>query len=254
MKKTIVALALCLPLLARAGDVLSEHRIEPSQVEESLFSFVVYGSTWLPSVPDSLKALPASRRAEAVRALGAVAKAYVGSEAFQTRYAESRGDAQLQRPEPPKSGKVLAAELKAELEQNLAEAEAQLKLLPPEQQAAMREALAGVKNAVPADPVLLGQADQARYQDDLRRYEEARAKLPPKDPRKAVKAALERFLELRAGVDFKAKLVGAQGSPRRFAREDYEAKPAEWKMCFRAGKEATEAARAFAREWIKSLE
>ena len=53
---------------------------------------------------------------------------------------------------------------------------------------------------------------------------------------------------------FKAKLVGAQGSPRRFAREDYEAKPAEWKMCFRAGKEATEAARAFAREWIKSLE
>jgi hypothetical protein len=40
----------------------------------------------------------------------------------------------------------------------------------------------------------------------------------------------------------------------RFANEDYEGKPAEWKICFRAGKEATEAARAFARSWLTELE
>ncbi|MGI5860449.1 MAG: hypothetical protein ACOX6T_00160 [Myxococcales bacterium] len=254
MNKAIVALALCLPLFAWAADVLSEHQIERRHIEESLFSFVVHRTTWIPSVPDSLKALPASKRPEVVRALGQLAKAYFSSEAFQKRYAEARQAAQPQKPAPPKPGKVLAAEVKAELERNLAGTEDQIKLLPPDQQATVRQALAEMRAVVPTDPVLLEQAEQARYQDELRRYEEARARQPPEDPRKAVKAGLERFLELCDGVDFKAKLVGEEGSPRRFERGDYESKPNEWKACFRAGKEATEAARAFAREWLKTLE
>jgi hypothetical protein len=39
-----------------------------------------------------------------------------------------------------------------------------------------------------------------------------------------------------------------------FADEKLEAKPAEWKLCFRAGKEATGAARAFAEGWLAELE
>jgi hypothetical protein len=54
-------------------------------------------------------------------------------------------------------------------------------------------------------------------------------------------------------VDYKARLV-ADGSLQRFAAKDLEAKPREWKLCFRVGKEACEAARSFARAWLAELD
>ena len=33
----------------------------------------------------------------------------------------------------------------------------------------------------------------------------------------------------------------------------YERKPGQWKMCYRAGKEATAAARAAVQAWLKEL-
>ena len=39
-----------------------------------------------------------------------------------------------------------------------------------------------------------------------------------------------------------------------FADAALEAKPAEWKMAFRAGKPATDAARAFAQKWLADLQ
>jgi len=45
-----------------------------------------------------------------------------------------------------------------------------------------------------------------------------------------------------------------RGKNRVFAAEAFEAKPAEWKMCFRAGKPATDAARAFAQKWLNDLQ
>jgi hypothetical protein len=38
-----------------------------------------------------------------------------------------------------------------------------------------------------------------------------------------------------------------------FANAEYENKPGEWKLAFRAGKEATETSRTFANDWLKSL-
>ena len=39
-----------------------------------------------------------------------------------------------------------------------------------------------------------------------------------------------------------------------FADAALEAKPAEWKMAFRAGKPAADAARAFAQKWLADLQ
>jgi len=39
-----------------------------------------------------------------------------------------------------------------------------------------------------------------------------------------------------------------------FADAALEARPAEWKMAFRAGKPATDAARAFAQKWLADLQ
>lgn len=73
-----------------------------------------------------------------------------------------------------------------------------------------------------------------------------------KDPNVTLRRRLQEFLDLSADVDFAAATTGS-GSSRRFVKEEYEAKSSQWKMCFRAGKEATGAARAFAQEWMESL-
>lgn len=87
--------------------------------------------------------------------------------------------------------------------------------------------------------------------------DQAAGKQPPaweldKDPRAQLKRRLQAFLDVTADVDYSAKTEG-QGSYRRFVDEAYEAKPSEWKMCFRAGKATGEAVRAFATEWIAEL-
>jgi hypothetical protein len=39
-----------------------------------------------------------------------------------------------------------------------------------------------------------------------------------------------------------------------FENPEYEKKPREWKMCFRAGRETIETARVYASNWLKEIE
>jgi len=73
-----------------------------------------------------------------------------------------------------------------------------------------------------------------------------------KDPNVTLRTRLKAFLDATADVDYEARTTGSASS-RRFADADLEAKPPEWKMCFRAGREAGEAARAFAQQWLEEL-
>jgi hypothetical protein len=71
-----------------------------------------------------------------------------------------------------------------------------------------------------------------------------------KDPNVTVRRRLQQFLDETAGIDYDAK---TSGSSHAFVDAGYEAKSPLWKMGFRAGREATEAARAFAKEWMEEL-
>ena len=73
-----------------------------------------------------------------------------------------------------------------------------------------------------------------------------------KDPQVQLAKRLQAFLDATADVDFGAETT-ASGGLKRFVNEEYESKPSEWKMCYRAGKETTEALRAFASEWLAEL-
>ena len=91
--------------------------------------------------------------------------------------------------------------------------------------------------------------DKKRYEEQLKAWEEKF----PAEPRVLIKKRINDFLAASADVDFSAKLL-PRGDKMVFANEEYEQKPPEWKVCFRAGKEATEAARAFAKAWLAELE
>jgi hypothetical protein len=71
------------------------------------------------------------------------------------------------------------------------------------------------------------------------------------DPDVQLAKRLEAFLAATEDVDFDAKTQGE--GIKRFVKDEYEAKAPEWKMCYRAGKETTEAIRAFARDWLAEL-
>lgn len=72
--------------------------------------------------------------------------------------------------------------------------------------------------------------------------------------REMVRRRLRQFLEESADVDWEAKLVRC-GGKMCFANEQYEdEKSGEWKVCYRAGREPVEKARAFAKAWLAELE
>jgi hypothetical protein len=77
-------------------------------------------------------------------------------------------------------------------------------------------------------------------------------KVYPADPRALIAARLNRYLEVTKDIDFSARLVDKDGK-KAFADAALEARPAEWKMSFRAGKPASDAARAFAQKWLADL-
>jgi hypothetical protein len=67
-----------------------------------------------------------------------------------------------------------------------------------------------------------------------------------------IKARLVKFLAQTNGIDYNATLAERNGK-QVFTNPAYEAKNAQWKMAFHAGKEVTETARTFAQQWIKEL-
>jgi hypothetical protein len=71
-----------------------------------------------------------------------------------------------------------------------------------------------------------------------------------KDPNVTVRRRLQQFLAETAGIDYDAK---TSGPSHVFTDAGYESRPPLWKMGYRAGREATEAARAFAKEWMEEL-
>jgi hypothetical protein len=91
---------------------------------------------------------------------------------------------------------------------------------------------------------LLRQRDEALKQLD---------KTYPEDPRAMVAMRLRRFLEVTKDIDYAARLED-KDKKRIFADPALEAKPGEWKLAFRAGKPATDAARAFAQKWLSDLQ
>jgi hypothetical protein len=75
----------------------------------------------------------------------------------------------------------------------------------------------------------------------------------PPDARAMVANRLRRFLDVSSDIAYDARLIVKDGK-QVFADPALEARPKEWKLCFRAGKPATDAARAFAQKWLSDLQ
>jgi hypothetical protein len=189
-------------------------------------------------------------------------KSYVNSSAFISAYEDARVAATPVKPIPPKTKEQIQKEKIAELDKTIAEGEKSLKTLPKdliepfkEVQQMLKDQKKDYENPDSEMLALLVTSENYMYANATTKYEEQLRQWQkdyPADPKNMVKVRLETFLKLTEDVDFNAALK-EEYRVKKFVNPAYEKKPAEWKMAYRAGRPAVDAARTFAKAWLTEL-
>jgi hypothetical protein len=262
MKHLLFAL-LVLPFLATApgiDDHLAAMKTTKAAVQDFIQSDIGYGSF---SYPPACALIPPQKRAAVVRAAGEFARAFAKTEAFQQWYASFRDE---KKPTPPELTPSMGESRKKqiiEIKKSIAEQEKAQANAPADQKGIFKDILTSLrtmlKEVEKSDPSQDAEMDGFIRQNNdqmmaqFKEKQDAYAKeYPAGNPRPLIKRRLEEFLKATEGVDFAAKIV-KKGDVWVFESPANENKDGQWKTAYRAGKEATEAARAIAREWLKEL-
>jgi hypothetical protein len=210
----------------------------------------------------AVMAAPPAARAVLVVEVLKWTKAYLATAEFKAAYGTLRED---RKPSPPASAAEEAQKRKAEQDQarkQQEEARKAMAQMPPEVRKQIEEAMKAaeaMQKQMAGDPELaarLKEAEAEEAKNREREYKESLAKWEQDYPANAnvlIARRLREFLTLSAEVDFNAKLV-KRYAKMAFADERFESKSSEWKLCYRAGRETVEAARAFVTTWLPELE
>lgn len=244
-------------LLQSSPSLPQELSVRESEAHNSFFDLVWDGMPYIPGGQKVFKAAAPEAKAALVRAIATFVKAYTRTPLFRQRYAEYWEANKPQPSAPPQS----MDDLNQAMQESIRQMEENLEKLPPE---VRKEAEESIKQAIENQKAMMAdkemqahmaasakeqaRANEERDREQLKKYEAAH----PKNPDALIARRLKEFLDLSATVDFKAALV-KRGEMMVFADPQLEAKPDQWKLCYRAGREATDAARAFATEWLKEL-
>ena len=267
MRFTIVIALLCTCLAGVAAqDHLATLGISEGRAREAIFDSFMANSVSLAGKPAAFLAQSPQARVAMVNFALTMARAYVESDDFKKRYADHR-EANGPDPLPPDQG---ADEIFAKERANFeAQVEGMRKLfdqITPQQVATLEKGWAEMRQRF--DDMQKGDRRKdieamlkEQRAEDVKAHDEAVKALDkafPADSRALVASRLKNFLDETKDVAFEATLAdaGPDGRPKKkvFADAALEAKSAQWKLCFRAGKPATDAARAFAQKWLTDLQ
>jgi flagellar biosynthesis GTPase FlhF len=258
---------LCVTLASVAAqDHLATLGISEGRAKEAVFDSFMSDAVSIAGKPAAFIAMAPAARVALVNFALTLARTFVESDDFKRRYADHReANGPDPLPEEQTADSILAKQ-RAGFEQQVAEMRKLFDQITPEQRATLEEGWKQMRDQMTAmeqgerrkeiDGALKDQrAAQVRSRDEaLKAFE----KTYPADPRALVALRLRHFLDATKDVDFAAQLVdtsAGNGAKRKvFADPAHEARPAEWKMAFRAGKPATDAARAFAQKWLGDLQ
>ena len=256
----VIASLLCVVGLA-SQDHLATLGISEGRAKEAVFDSFMADAVSIAGKPAAFTAMPAASRVALVNFALTLARTFAESDEFKRRYADHReANGPEPLPEEPTADAIFAKQ-RAGFENQVAEMRKLFDQITPEQRATLEEGWADMRRQL--DEMEKGErrkqiegllkdqrTEQVRQRDQAMKEFE---KTYPADARALIAMRLRHFLDVTKDVDFTAPLVD-KGKNKVFAAEALEAKPAEWKMCFRAGKPATDAARAFAQKWLDDLQ
>ena len=262
MRLSVIATLLCVTTAgAIAQDHLATLGISEGRAREAVFDSFMSDAVSIAGKPAAFIAMPPAARVALVNFALNLARTFAESDEFKRRYADHR---EANGPEPlpeEQTADAIFAKQRAGFENQVAEMRKLFDQITPEQRATLEAGWADMRKQL--DDMEKGdrrkqiegllndqRAAQVRDRDAaLKAFE----KIYPADPRALVAARLRHFLDVTRDVDFSAQLV-EKDKKKVFADSALEGKPGEWKMSFRAGKPATDAARAFAQKWLGDLQ
>lgn len=246
---------------AAAQDHLGALGISEGRAKEAVFDSLMSDAVSIAGRPAAFVAMPPAARVALVTFALNLARTFVETDDFKRRYADHReANGPDPLPEEQTADSILAKQ-RAGFENQVAEMRKLFDQITPEQRATlesgwkdMRDQLTEMEKGEKRkelDAMLKEQrSEQVRQRDEAMKEFEKRY---PSDPRTLVAMRLRHFLDVTKDVAYDAQLVD-KNKMKVFANEAFEGKPAEWKMAFRAGKPATDTARAFAQKWLADLQ
>ncbi len=262
MRFYVITTLLCVTVAAAAAqDHLATLGITEGRAKEAVFDSFMSDAASLAGKPAAFIAMPPAARVALVNFALNLARAFAESDDFKRRYADHR---EANGPDPlpeEQTADAILAKQREGFENQVAEMRKLFDQITPEQRATLEEGWKQMRDQLTAmekgekrteiDGILKDQrAAQVRQRNEaLKEFE----KTYPADPRALVAMRLRRFLEATRDVAYDARLV-ERNKKMVFSDEALEGKPAEWKMAFRAGKPATDAARGFAQKWLNDLQ
>lgn len=261
MKRFVTICAIVCPaVMAAQADVLSRLGITPQAAKEAVES-VISSGVYNPGLPaGAFKLMPAAARAEAATAGVAWLKAYTASAEFKQQWAGMREQRKPSAPEFPGTPEDELKAVDEDTKRQTEDSKKAIAALPADQRAQVEEALKASQTMIAQmntpemrkqrlDAIKAVRAERTtQYQQELATW----TRTFPENPAPVLAKRLSEFLAASADVDFAAKLT-PRNSRMIFENPAYEQKPGQWKLCYRAGKEATTAARAAVQAWLKEL-
>lgn len=207
--------------------------------------------------------IAAGDRVAVVNELVAYAKKHWNSPELKTAYQNLRT---RRLPPVPQKIELTAASVKADekerLEKMLKTAEeglnspnSKIKNGAPGRVEHIKKQLSELEN--PDNSTIKKRLDDAARTNEsiLKKHSQALEKFNatyPEDRNLMLKKRLQEILDYTEDVDYTAELKEQYGK-KVFVNPLYEKKPAEWKLAYRAGKNATDAVRNAARQWLSEL-
>ena len=263
MRLYVIATMICVTIgaAAAAQDHLGTLGISEGRAKEAVFDSFMADAVSIAGKPAAFTAMAPAARVALVNFTLTLARTFVESDDFKRRYADHReANGPDPLPEEQTADSILAKQ-RAGFENQVAEMRKLFDQITPEQRVTLEEGWKQMRDQMTAmeqgerrqqiDAMLKEQrAGQVQARDEAQKAFDQRF---PADPRALVALRLRHFLEVTNDVAYDAQLVD-KDKKKVFADAALEAKPAEWKMAFRAGKPATDAARTFAQKWVNELQ
>jgi hypothetical protein len=261
MRSYVAMTLVCVTAIgAAAQNHLATLGISEGRAKEAVFDSFMMDAVSVAGKPEAFVAMSSTARVALVNFALTLARTFAESDDFKRRYADHR---EANGPEPlpeAASADAIFAKQREGFESQVAEMRKLFDQITPEQRATLEAGWTDMRRQL--DDMEKGErrkqiegqlkqqrADQVRARDAAMKEFE---KVFPADARALVAMRLRHFLDTTADVNYSAELLN-KDKKKVFADAALEAKPAGWKMAFRAGKPATDAARAFAQKWLSDL-
>ncbi|HUQ87877.1 MAG TPA: hypothetical protein VM096_09980 [Vicinamibacterales bacterium] len=247
--------------VAVAQDQLATLGISEGRAKEAVFDSLMSDAVSIAGKPAAFIAMAPSARVALVNFALTLARSFVESDDFKRRYADHR---EANGPDPLPEEQTADSIFKKQrdgFENQVTEMRKLFDQITPQQRATLEEGWKEMRQQF--DEMEKGERrQQIEANLTAQRAEQVSArdaamkefeKTYPADPRGLVAMRLRRFLDVTKDIDYSAQLVD-KDKKKVFANTALESKPSEWKMAFRAGKPATDAARTFAQKWLNDLQ